>query len=79
MREPRPEVLDDADPVLLMQRHVDFNDAQSLQLFSGFRGAGKTTELFRLRGELRKQGYVVLYADAMDYARKRAAEDARRG
>lgn len=67
LREPIHEVLDDADPVLLMQRHVDFNDVQSLQLFSGFRGAGKTTELFRLRGELRKQGYVVLYADAMEY------------
>ena len=67
LREPIHEVLDDADPVLSMQRRVNFNDVQSLQLFSGFRGAGKTTELFRLRNELRKQNYVVLYADAMAY------------
>ena len=38
-----------------------------MQLFSGFSGSGKTTELFRLRRDLRAQGYVVLYADALTY------------
>ncbi len=67
LREPIHEVLDDADPVLLMQREVAFNDVESLQLFSGFRGAGKTTELLRLKRDLEGQGYLVLYADAMNY------------
>jgi hypothetical protein len=38
-----------------------------LNLFSGFRGSGKTTELFRLRQRLTESDYVVLYADALDY------------
>ncbi len=65
--EPIHTLLDDDDPVWLMQRHVELNSVQSLQLFSGFRGAGKTTELFRLRSILADKGYVVLYADALDY------------
>ncbi|MEW6157310.1 MAG: hypothetical protein AB1813_07745, partial [Verrucomicrobiota bacterium] len=40
---------------------------QSLQLFSGFRGSGKTTELFRLRKQLQMQGGAVLYANALEY------------
>ncbi len=67
LREPIHEVLDDADPVQLMQREVEFNDVESLQLFSGFRGAGKSTELLRLKRDLEAQGYLVLYADAMNY------------
>ncbi len=35
--EPIHTVMDDDDPVWLMQRHVELNDAESLQLFSGFR------------------------------------------
>jgi len=65
--EPIHKTLDDVDPVWLMQRHIELHDAQSLQLFSGFRGAGKTTELLRLKHELEEQGYFVLYADALDY------------
>ncbi len=55
------------DPVDLMQRHIKFSGPESLQLFSGFRGSGKTTELFRLKGSLEKLGYVVLYGDALSY------------
>lgn len=55
------------DPVELLQKHIEFSDIKSLQLFSGFRGSGKTTELFRLRQQLAQQGYVVLYADAVKY------------
>lgn len=55
------------DPVTLMQRCVEFSETESIQMFSGFRGSGKTTELLRLKQCLEAQGYVVLYADAIDY------------
>lgn len=55
------------DPVQLLQTYVEFSDVESLQLFSGFRGSGKTTELFRLQKQLEQEGYVVLYADAVKY------------
>lgn len=61
------EDLDADDPVVRMQRHIELHDVESLQLFSGFSGSGKSTELYRLRRALRDQGYIVLYANAEDY------------
>jgi hypothetical protein len=55
------------DPVARMRTHIQLNEIQSLQLFSGFRGSGKTTELFRLRRDLRQEGSLVIYASALDY------------
>lgn len=55
------------DLVAIMRRRIELASGSSMQLFSGFRGAGKTTELFRLRSELKARGMVVLYADALDY------------
>ena len=55
------------DPVSHMAATIAFQDVESIQLFSGFRGAGKTTQLFRLRQQLEAQGYLVLYANALDY------------
>src|SRR5271169_3148049 len=55
------------DPIQLLQDNIEFADSESLNLFSGFRGSGKTTELFRLQQRLEQSGYVVLYADALDY------------
>lgn len=55
------------DPVSRLKTHIDFSPVESFQLFSGFRGSGKTTELFRLRAEMEKAGCVVLYANALDY------------
>ncbi len=40
---------------------------ESCQLFSGFRGTGKSTELRRLARELEERGYAVLLVDAEDY------------
>ncbi len=37
------------------------------QLFSGFRGTGKTSELLRLKSTLEQSGYVVLYADVQQF------------
>ncbi len=55
------------DPVARLRDQIEWAGAESLQLFSGFNGSGKTTELFRLRRELEKNGAIVLYADALDY------------
>lgn len=55
------------DPVERMARHIKWTEGESLQLFSGFRGAGKTTELLRLKQHLQSHGYLVLYANALDY------------
>jgi signal recognition particle GTPase len=51
--EPIYEQLDADDPVAIMQARIELSDVQTMQLFSGFSGAGKTTELFRLRRNLR--------------------------
>src|SRR5262245_58301601 len=56
------------DPVARLQIQIKWQGPQSLQLFSGFRGSSKTTELYRLRKELRDTGSVVIYANALDYA-----------
>ncbi len=55
------------DPILLLQNSIEFADGESLNLFSGFRGSGKTTELLRLQKRLQDTGYVVVYADALNY------------
>lgn len=55
------------DPVSRLKTRIDWNPEESLHLFSWFRGSGKTTELFRLRAELEKAGFAVLYANALDY------------
>lgn len=44
-----------------------YKNGTSCQLFSGYTGTGKTTELARLAKLLREEGYIVLYADARDY------------
>lgn len=65
--EPIYEIAGKEDPVDFLQKAIQFSEYQSLQLFSGFRGSGKTTELFRLKRRLEQEGYVVLYVDALEY------------
>ncbi|ATB42284.1 hypothetical protein CYFUS_007762 [Cystobacter fuscus] len=56
------------DPVKLLARPIQFALGQSVQLFSGFRGSGKSTELHRLRKYLSEQGdYKVVLCDIEDY------------
>jgi hypothetical protein len=55
------------DPVARLRTRIELSGVESVQLFSGFRGTGKTTELFRLRAQLQGQGFLVLYADALDF------------
>lgn len=60
--------LADVDPVEQMARGVEWTTGnQSVQLLSGFRGTGKSTELRRLRKRLRDAGYIVLLFDIEDY------------
>lgn len=58
---------DEDDPVALMHQQIVRVSAHSLQAFSGYRGSGKTTELFRLRQRLKQSGCVVFYANSLDY------------
>lgn len=55
------------DPIALMHDKIEFAVGPSVQLFSGFKGSGKSTELRRLRARLREAGYLVLLVDAEDY------------
>ncbi len=58
----------DHDPVNDLATTVRWSTASStMQLFSGFRGSGKTTELLRLREMLRDDGFTVLYIRLEDY------------
>lgn len=60
--------LDLEDPVQLLARNIQWARTNtSAQLFSGFRGAGKSTELRRLRRDLTVAGYLVLLVDVFDY------------
>lgn len=62
----RPE-LATHDVVAVMRDCVEFSIAESVQILSGFRGSGKTSELLRLAQELRAAGYVVVRMDGEDY------------
>lgn len=55
------------DPVELMARTIEWTSGESVQLFSGFRGTGKSTELRRLRKRLRESNYLVFLCDIEDY------------
>jgi hypothetical protein len=60
--------LDLEDPVQLLARSVRWARGNtSAQLLSGFRGAGKSTELRRLRRDLSDAGYLVLLVDVFNY------------
>jgi hypothetical protein len=45
---------------------IRLSDSPTTQLFTGFPGAGKTSELFRLSKRLSDFGYLVVYADCSE-------------
>lgn len=63
----RDKRLSPADPVELLSRTIQWTPGESIQLFSGFRGTGKSTELRRLRKTLQDQGYLVVLSDIGEY------------
>lgn len=46
---------------------IDFSEGRSFQLFTGYSGSGKTTELKRVEKIAQDNGYVVVYIDAEEY------------
>lgn len=56
----------DDDPVELMAWSIESTPGESVQLLSGFRGTGKTTELQRLKQRLEGK-YLVVSTDLDDY------------
>ena len=65
--EPYVATLPDGDPIARLQSGIEFAESQSLQLVTGQRGTGKSTELKRLRNTLVDDGYIVFYVDMLDY------------
>jgi hypothetical protein len=57
----------DYDPVQRLRKHIVWSEVESLQLFSGFSGSGKSTQLLRLQQDLTAAGYLVVYVDAQEY------------
>jgi len=56
------------DPIAQLEAGIDWATHGSVQLLSGFRGTGKSTELRRLRARLRSKGhYKVALCDMRDY------------
>lgn len=49
-----------------LRKTIQLSDAPTTQLFTGFPGAGKTSELFRLVEQLGASGYFVVYADCLE-------------
>lgn len=66
---------DDSDVVSLLRTQIDRSDEPSQQILTGFCGCGKTTELLRLKEDLERQGYVVVYVDTEEYLNLRVPAD----
>ena len=63
---------DEADPVKALRNVIDWSSEQSAQLFSGFRGTGKSTELRRLAkilNDVPRDGssYAVFFCDMQQH------------
>ncbi len=63
------------DPVDELQATIEWSAVDSAQLFSGFRGTGKSTELRRLKRGLEKGGCLVVLCDMKDYLNMTTAVD----
>ncbi|OKH31893.1 pilus assembly protein PilB [[Phormidium ambiguum] IAM M-71] len=55
------EVRGDGDILEELGREIIFSERLTCQLYSGHRGAGKSTELLRLQQDLDSKGYFVIY------------------
>lgn len=55
------------DPIKALRDSMEWAALDSVHLFSGFRGTGKTTELRRLAAELRSTGWLVVVSDMREY------------
>ncbi len=60
-----PELVEE-DPVQRLSQAIEWT-SESVQLLSGYRGTGKSTELKRLKDRLEKSNYLVFLCDVEDY------------
>jgi len=58
-----------SDSALALKSLIDIEElnGSSAQLFSGYRGTGKSSELLRLKSMLEKENYKVLFIKGLDY------------
>lgn len=56
-----------ADPILQLSQRIDFAVSESVNLLTGFRGNGKSTELLRLKHLLENQGHIVILTNMQQY------------
>ncbi|MEA3353303.1 MAG: hypothetical protein U9Q33_05785 [Campylobacterota bacterium] len=47
--------------------HIDFGEGDTFQLFTGYSGSGKTTELKRVQKMAEDENYLVVYINSDDY------------
>lgn len=73
--EPGLHSLDSEDLVKHLASNVDWAERSTVNLVSGQRGSGKSTELRRLRQQLRKQGCTVFLVDMNAYLNLTLAPD----
>ena len=64
---PRLANMPGGDPIERLHRHIQFAASSSMSLLTGFRGNGKTTELFRLKVRLEQDRAYVIYVDLDNY------------
>ena|GEM_PF-191500 len=55
------------DPVEQLAKAIEFTTGNSVQLLSGYRGTGKTTELHRLKTRLSADQYKIVHVDMEKY------------
>ena len=62
------KVRGDGDIIRDLADNIEYSDNNTCQLYAGHRGAGKSTELLRLKKHLEDNGYFVVYfaADVQD-------------
>ena len=64
---PRLEESPDKDPIQALWRRINLAESESVNLLTGFRGNGKSTELRRLKKRLEGSGCVVFLVDMLSY------------
>lgn len=57
----------ESDPILALWQRIDLAESESVNLLTGFRGNGKSTELLRLKAMLEKSGCQVFLVNMLDY------------
>lgn len=61
------EAAPEKDPILALCQRIDLAESESVNLLTGFRGNGKSTELRRLRKKLEEADCQVFLVNMLDY------------